>query len=413
MSEVLQFFLALGLMIAFAKVVGYLSVRLGQSAVLGELIAGVILGPSVLNLLGIHAVFADGESVKHTLIEVADVGVLFLMFTAGLEIDLPSMMRVARTALLAGSLGVIAPLILVSILGVAFGYSVESSMFLGLVLGATSVSISAQVMLEMKVLESREGLALLGGAVVDDVLVILLISLYLAINPGGIVHGVDTRSIWEVFLRMAGFLTIGTLVAWYTFPFLAALFQDLPISEGGVTIAVTSALLMGFAAEYFGGVAAITGAFIAGVALGRSRIDVLEKIQRGLYSINYGLLVPIFFVSIGLQTDLGLLGIGIIPFAALLAIFAVISKVIGAGLGSAISGFTPKSALRVGLGMVSRGEVGLIVATIGISAGILRQDVFAAVVFVVVFTTLVTPPLVRWSFAERKLPTTPHIIGVD
>lgn len=401
MSEVLQFFLALGLMIAFAKIVGYLSIRLGQSAVLGELVAGVVLGPSIINLLSNESLFANGESVEHTLIEVAEVGVLFLMFTAGLEIDMKSMMRVARTALLAGTLGVVAPLILISILGVSFGYSLESSMFLGLVLGATSVSISAQVMMEMKVLETREGLALLGAAVVDDVLVILLISLYLAINPGGIVENADTRPIWEVFLRMAGFLSIGTLIAWYVLPFLAALFEDLPISEGGVTIAVTSALLIGFVAEYYGGVAAITGAFIAGVALARTRSDVLHKIREGFHSINYGLLVPIFFVSIGLQTDLHLLGADIIPFAVLLGLFAVVSKVIGAGLGSRLSGFTPNSALRVGVGMISRGEVGLIVATIGISTGILREDVFAAVVFVVLMTTLVTPPLVRWTFAEK------------
>ncbi|MCB9438086.1 MAG: cation:proton antiporter [Anaerolineales bacterium] len=411
MSEVLQFFLALGLMIAFAKIMGYFSIRLGQSAVLGELVAGVILGPSILNLLNVHSLFANGESVEHTLIEVAEVGVLFLMFMAGIEIDIQSMLRVARTALLAGSLGVVAPLILISVLGVGFGYSLEASLFLGLVLGATSVSISAQVMLEMDVIESREGLALLGAAVADDVLVILLISLYLAINPGGVVEHIDSRPIWEVFLRMAAFLSIGTLVAWYALPYLAALFEDLPISEGGVTIAVVSALLMGFIAEYFGGVAAITGAFIAGVALGRTRSDVLDHIRYGFHSINYGLLVPIFFVSIGLQTNLRLLGADIIPFAVLLAIFAVLSKVIGAGLGSKLSGFNQQSALRVGVGMISRGEVGLIVATIGISSGILRQDVFAAVVFVVLLTTLVTPPLVRWSFAEKM--AAPQAAGAD
>lgn len=401
MTEVLQFFLALGLMIVVAKTMGYISVRFGQSAVLGELFAGVILGPSILDLMHNHAIFEDGNAVEHTIIEVAEVGVLFLMFMAGLEIDLRSMLRVVKSSLLAGFLGVFVPLTLVAGVTVLFDYGIEESVFIGLILAATSVSISAQVMLELGVLESREGLTLLGAAVIDDVLVILLISLFLAINPGGVVEVGESRPIVEVVVRLVAFLTIGVGLSWYFLPKIAAVVHDLPISEGAVTVAVVSALLIGFAAEHLGGVAAITGAFVAGVSLGQARRDVVEEIEHGLHSINYGFLVPVFFVSIGLQTDLTLLDSTILPLAILLTIVAIFSKVVGAGVGGLLTGFERMGALRVGIGMVSRGEVGLIVATIGITSGIIAEGLFAAIVFVVLFTTLVTPPLVRWSFAAQ------------
>ncbi|NDJ86690.1 MAG: cation:proton antiporter [Chloroflexi bacterium] len=398
MSEVLQLFLVLGTMIAIAKFFGYISVKLGQSAVLGELITGIILGPSVIDLLGF---FEDGQAVEHTIIEFAEVGVLFLMFMAGLEIDLQNMLRVAKTAVLAGALGVLSPLIMLGGVSFLFGYSAEVSVFIGLILAATSVSISAQVMLELGVLESREGLALLGAAVIDDILVILLISLFIAINPGDVVQTAESRPIWEVLIRVAGFLMIGTALGWWLLPRIANLVDQLPISEGALVVAVVSALLMGFAADYFGGVAAITGSFIAGASLGQSRQKVVENIETGLHSVNYGLLVPVFFVSIGLQTDLTLVDAELLPLAALLTVVSIVSKVSGAGLGSALTGFNRPSAVRVGIGMISRGEVGLIVASIGITSGIIEDGVFAVIVFVVVLTTLVTPPLVRWSFAQE------------
>ncbi len=398
MSEILQLFLALGIMIAAAKAAGYGAIRLGQSAVLGELLAGVILGPSVINLLHIEQIFESGSSVEHTLIEIAEIGVLFLMFIAGLEVDLRGMARVVQNAFGGGVFGVFVPLFMVASVTVLFDYSLEISIFIGLILAATSVSISAQVMLELGVLESREGLALLGAAVIDDVLVILLISLYIAVNPGGIVESAESRPIWEVLLRLTGFLTIGTAISWIVLPWLAVVAEDLPISAGAITVAVVGALLMGFSAEFFGGVAAITGAFIAGVCLGQSR--VVEQIEEGFHSINYGLLVPVFFVSIGLQTDLTLLDATILPLALVLTVVAILSKVIGSGFGSMLTGFDRASAMRVGVGMVSRGEVGLIVAAIGVSSGIIKEDVFAAIVFVVLVTTLVTPMLVRRAFVQ-------------
>jgi Kef-type K+ transport system membrane component KefB len=404
LTEIVQLFLALGLVIVFAKTFGYISTRFHQPAVLGELIAGILIGPSVIDFLHNAAVFPDGASVEHTLIEIAEIGVLLLMFSAGLEIDLQGMAKVGGSAVAAGILGVAAPVLLTLIIAALFGYAGEISLFIGLILAATSVSISAQVMLELGVLRTREGLALLGAAVVDDILVVLLISLFIAINPNGVVAAGENRSIAEVIVRLVGFLVIGTGLGWLVLPRIAERLERTTISEAVLMTALVAALLFGFAAEYFGGVAAITGAFIAGICLGRSDRRIVEEIDEGLHRINYGFFVPIFFVSIGLQANLRLLDANILPFALILTVGAIITKIFGAGLGGLLTRFPRQSALRLGIGMISRGEVGLIVAAIGVSNGIINETIFAAIVLVVIVTTVITPPLVRWSFAEPAAP---------
>jgi Kef-type K+ transport system membrane component KefB len=404
MTEITQLFFALGILIPLAKLCGYLSTRLNQPAVLGELIAGVLIGPSLINFLHIPALFPDGANVEHTIIEMAEIGVLLLMFSAGLEIDLHGLSAVRRAAILAGILGVLTPVLMAAPVAIAFGYAPEKSIFIGLIMAATSVSISAQVMLELNVLRSREGLALLGAAVVDDVLAILLISIFLAVSPG-----TASASIVEVVVRLVGFLTIATAAGWFILPWIAHRVSKLAISAGVLMVAVVAALLMGVAAEVFGGVAAITGAFIAGVCLSRVEHRLKADIERGLHSINYGVFVPLFFVSIGLQADLRLLDAVILPFAFVLTISAILSKIIGAGAGGLLTGFSRLSALRLGVGMISRGEVGLIIAAIGIRSGIIQESVFAAIVLVVLVTTIITPPLVRWSFARSE----PQIANVE
>lgn len=405
MSQTIQLFLAIGLLITIAKTLGYVATRFGQPAVLGELIAGVLVGPSVFNILHSLAVFTDGSAIEHTIIEFAEIGVVLLMFGAGLEVDLASLTRVGWTALVAGGLGVVAPVLISTPLAMSFGYASEQAVFIGLILAATSVSISAQVLLELGVLHSREGLALLGAAVVDDVLVILLMSLFIAVLPGDSAAAGESRSILEVVLRLGGFMIIGSALGWLLLPWIAKQINKTSIAAGVLIVAVVSALLFGVAAEFFGGIAAITGSFIAGVCLGRSDHQIKEKIGEGLYALNYGMFVPIFFVSIGLKANLRLLDSTILPFAVMLTLGAIISKIIGAGSGGLLTGFNRLSSLRLGVGMISRGEVGLIVATLGISTGIIGEEVFAAVVLVVLVTTVITPLLVRWAFAGLRQQT--------
>lgn len=402
MTETVQFFLALGVMVGFAKAMGYLTYRLHQPAVLGELLAGLIIGPTLLNFLGNTALFPDGHSVEHTLVELAEVGVLLLMFMAGMEVDLTSMMKVGRPAVLSGSISVLVPLVVITPAVVAFGYPIEKAIFIGILMASMSTSISAQVMLELGVLKRREGLTLLGAALVDDAIVILLLSLFIAINPGGIIAVEDPRSVVEVLIRIVAFLVIGSTLSWIFLPRIANLVGRLPIAEGALMVAIVATLLLSFSAEYFGGIAGISGAFLAGLCISRARHSVVEKIERGIHAVNYGLLVPLFFVSIGLRANLRLLTAEIMPFALVLLVLAIVTKVAGSMLGTTLGGFDRTSSLRVGLGMISRGEVGLIIAAIGVGYGILSPEVFTVVVFVVLVTTIMTPPLVRWSFRERE-----------
>lgn len=400
MTEVVQFFLALGVMISFAKAMGYLSYRLHQPAVLGELLAGVILGPTIIHFLGIAMLFPDGHSVAHTVIEVAEVGVLLLMFMAGMEVDPKSMLSVGRPALIAGLLGVIVPLVMITPVITLFGYQFEKALFVGILLASMSTSISAQVMFELGVIQRREGLTLLGAALVDDAVVILLLSLFLAINPGGIITAIESRSITEVVVRMIGFLGLGFVFSWFVLPYIVNWLSQLQIAQGTLMSAIVATLLMSFAAEYFGGIAGITGAFMAGLGFSRARHGVVEQVERGIHAVNYSFFVPLFFVSIGLQANLRLLTADAWPFALTMTALAIITKIIGAGGGSRLGGFDWTSSMRVGIGMISRGEVGLIIASIGVTYGILQSEVFTTVVFIVLVTTIITPPLVRWSFKE-------------
>jgi Kef-type K+ transport system membrane component KefB len=402
LTETVQFILALGLLIGFAKAMGYLTYRLNQPAVLGELLAGVILGPTLLHLLGVGGFFLDGEAVTHSLIEISEIGVLLLMAMAGMEVDLHNLFNVGKPALYAGLIGVIVPLVVITPVITLFGYSTERAIFLGILFASMSTSITAQVMLELGVLQRREGLTLLGAALVDDAVVILLLSVFLAVNPGGVVIGGDVNSsIPLVLVKIVGFLVIGSLASWFLLPRLINWVNNLPISQGALMVALVAILLLSASAEIFGGIAAITGAFIAGVCIRQARRSVVERIERGLHSIGYAFVVPLFFVSIGLQANLRLLTADLLPFALVILALAIGTKVLGAGGGTRLAGFDNTSALRVGLGMISRGEVGLIIASIGVGYQILTPEVFTVVVFVVLVTTIITPPLVRWSFTER------------
>lgn len=387
MDPLLQFLLALALIIFAAKTSGYLSVRLGQPAVLGELLVGLILGPTVLNML--HWPLFAGGHLRETIRYLAHLGVLFLMFIAGLEVDVEAMRRAGRPAVLAGGLGVLLSVALGLGVSLLFGFSLLGGMLIGLMLAATSVSISAQTMIELGVLRSRVGVALLGAAVVDDILVILLVSVASALTGGG-------SNFWQilwVLVRMLLFLALAIWVGARLIPRLPVRVERLPVSEGVMALVVVTVLFFAWAAEALGGVAAITGAFLAGLAFARSPLR--HTIRDRMHTLAYAWLVPIFFVNIGLEADARAIGVAGIGCALALIGAAMLSKVIGCGLGGLAGGFSFMDALRLGVGMMSRGEVGLIVAAIELENGLITRQIFADVVLVVLTTTLVTPILLR------------------
>jgi Kef-type K+ transport system membrane component KefB len=393
MDPLLQFLLALAIIVVVAKGSGYLSTRLGQPAVLGELLVGLILGPTVLNMLH-WPVFSD-EHLGETLNHLAHLGVLFLMFMAGLEVDLEGMIRAGRPAVLAGVAGVIAPVVLGMAAALPFGFDLQRGLFLGLVLAATSVSISAQTLMELRVLRTRVGVALLGAAVVDDVLVILFLSIFVALAGGS---GGGVVAVLWVLVKMAAFLGLAIWLGARIIPRLGSLVDRLPISEGVMALAIVVTLLYAWAAEALGGVAAITGAFLAGLLFARTPLR--HHIEARMHTLAYSWLVPVFFVSIGLAANARALGLGGLPFALLIVVVAVLSKVLGCGIGAWLGGFSNSEALRLGVGMTSRGEVGLIVASVGLNAGLIGEKVFASMVLMILATTLLTPVMLRALYPE-------------
>ncbi len=394
--DFLSFMLAVATIIVAAKLSGYLSILLGQPSVLGELIAGLILGPTVLNMLH-WPIFGDSEALGETIKMMAEFGVILLMMLAGLELHLNELLESGKVSALSGTLGVILPLIMGWGAALAFGASNSEAVFIGLALSATSVSISAQTLMELNVLRSSVGLALLGAAVFDDILVILLLSIAAILFVGG-AGGVGEISM--TVLWMVGYITVASLIGLYVIPTLARWANRLPVSQGIVAFAIVLVLLYAWAAEVIGGMAAITGAFLIGLFLARTPYKA--RIESGVVALAYGFFVPIFFVNIGLEVNMrGITG-NMWWFAIALTLVAIISKIVGCGGGALISGFSRMDSLRLGIGMVSRGEVGLIVASFAVSQSLLSQTNFSIVIFMVIVATLVTPPMLRAVYSSEK-----------
>ncbi|MBZ0298388.1 MAG: cation:proton antiporter [Anaerolineae bacterium] len=404
-NPVIALFLALGVIIAAARIAGNIARRFDQPRVLGELVIGVLLGPTLIDLLN-ASVFGLGEAHLHeTIIEFAELGVLLLMFKVGLEIHLDELLKVGVVAAIAGVLGAVLPVVMAVPLVMAFGYGWQAALFAGVTLAATSVSISAQVLIELGVLRTKEGNALLATALIDDVVAILLVSLTIAIT--GPQEQVEASQLLAIVARMTGYILVSFVIAWFALPRLINWIDSRPESRhsyGDAAVALIIVLLFGWSAEFFGGVAAITGAFIAGVGLSRAHGGARREIDVAISNISYAFLVPIFFVSVGLQTDLSNFPLSALPLTALILVVAVASKIIGCGLGAKLGGFSSMESLRLGVCMISRGEVGLIIASLGLSSGMIQatDPLFASLFMVILLSTVLTPPLVRRVFELGK-----------
>ncbi|TLN27717.1 cation:proton antiporter [bacterium] len=397
MSSFLQLAFVLAIIILAAKLGGYLSTRIGQPSVLGELLVGLLLGPSLLNLT--HLSFITNTHLGETVSELGELGVLLLMFLAGLELDFKDLARNSKVSALSGTIGVLIPVGLGLLAGELTGMDFSHAMFLGLTLGATSVSISAQTLMEMKVLRSRVGLGLLGAAVFDDILVLLLLSIYLALESGSS----GMAALLLVFGKMILFLALSLGFGLWLLPRLTRLTERLHISQGMVSLAIVVLLFYGLAAELVGGMAAITGTFLAGMMFGRTPES--GQVEGGLHALAYSFFVPVFFINIGLSVNVKALDPSALWITLLIIAIAILGKILGAGLGAYLGRFTPRESLQLGIGMVSRGEVGLIVAKVGLDQGLLSASVFSAIVGMVLVTTLVTPPMLRAAFHKPAPPS--------
>ncbi|MGY0212356.1 cation:proton antiporter [Bacillus cereus] len=376
-----EFFFQIALILLSTKLAGDLSVRLGQPSVLGKLIVGIVIGPAVLGWI----------ENSELLTQLSNVGVILLMFMAGLETDLEELNANRNSSLAVALVGIILPFVGGYVSGLVMGMEQGNAVFLGLLLCATSVSISVQTLRDLGKMKTRESTTMLGAAVFDDILVVILLAFAMSFL------GTDDVNLTMVILKKVVFFASIILIGWKGVPAIMRWLSPLRVSES----IVSAALIICFSFAYFGellGIAGIIGAFAAGIAI--SQTNYKHEVEKKVEPIAYAMFVPVFFVSIGMNITFD--GIGNqIWFILALTVIAVLTKLIGCGVGARMTGFDAKSSAIIGSGMVSRGEVALIIAGTGLSSGLLAQDYFTAIVIVVILTTMITPPMLKYTFGAK------------
>lgn len=385
-----HFLLDLALILLSTKVLGLVTRKFKMPQVVGALLAGLVLGPGMLNIL------------KETdfIMQLSELGVIVLMFCAGLESDLEDLKRTGKTSFIIALLGVLVPLAGGFLVGYLIG-DIDGqvnnlflqNIFIGIVLTATSVSITVETLKEMGKLNTSVGTAILGAAIIDDILGIIGLTLVTSLADTSV-------NVTGVLLKIVGFFLFSFIIGIVSYN----IFKKWSECENKdkrrfIIAAFVFCLLFSYISEEVFNVAGIIGAFIAGLVL--SNINKKEYIEARLGVVSYSLLSPVFFASIGLKIVIPSMSKDMIIFTFLLIIVAVLSKIIGSGLGAKLCKYSNKESIQIGIGMVSRGEVALIVASKGAALGIISPTMLAPIVIVAVITTIISPILLKIAFRNR------------
>lgn len=393
--ESYSYLLDLALILLSTKVFGLLTRRVRLPQVVGALLAGLILGPACLGIL--HQ--------TDFIYQVSEIGVIVLMFCAGLETDIDELKRTGKASFVIALFGVLIPLV--------GGFSVAAyfnrpgmlestastslmlqNIFIGVILTATSVSISVETLKEMGKLNTRAGNAILGAAIIDDILGIIALTIITSLADSSVNVFLVLGKIvaFFVFVGVGGYLLHIVFQKW-----VKGYERDL---RRFVILAFVICLVFSYCAEEFFGVADITGAFFAGLII--TKTTHTDYIARRFSTLSYLLLSPVFFANIGLQVVLPKMSTMIIVFAVVLVLVAVLTKVVGCGLGAKLCKYSNQDCMRIGTGMISRGEVALIVASKGNAVGLMSANLLGPVVIVVVITTIIAPIFLKMTFSGKK-----------
>ena len=379
-----QLLLELFVMLGGAKLLAEIFAWLRQPTVVGEILAGVLIGPQVLKLV------APSET-SHVL---AELGVIFLLFSVGLETKPSSIFKVGRTALLVAVLGVVVPMLCGYLLMMAWDGNKIEALFIGTAMVATSVGITARVLADLGLLDSTAARIILGAAVIDDVLGLLVLAAVASAAQGT----VNVAEIATTALLAIGFVGAIAFLGAPAMTRAAPHFRRLRAGNEFFVVAILLCFGLALASATIG-VAAIIGAFLAGMALAEAVEGEHDTHQQVRGATEF--LVPFFLVNIGMQLDLGVFtNSKTLLLAVVMTVVAVLTKLIGCGLGA--WGLGMRGAMQVGVGMVPRGEVGIVVAQIGLGVGVITESLFGAVLFMACATTLIAPPLIRPLFAPQK-----------
>ncbi len=386
-----RFLLDIGIILLSTKIFGIITRTMRLPQVVGALFAGIILGPSALNLI-------QSKELIHLL---AEIGVVVLMFEAGLETDINELKKTGKASFVIALLGILVPIL--GGLAVSYFYNGTSlftqgnnqflqNIFLGIVLTATSVSISVEVLKEMGKLSTRAGNTILGAALIDDILGIVGLTVVISLANKNV-------NLAIVLLKIVAFLVFSVVIG----IFGHKLFENWVNSytKDLRRFVVTSfgfCLIMAYIAEHYFGVSDITGAFVAGLVI--SNTSKTHYISRRFETSSYMLLSPMFFASIGLGLTITTMNTTILIFTLALTVVAIITKVIGCGLGSKLMRYSTKESVQIGVGMISRGEVALIMASKGLPLGLIEPTALGPIIIMIVVTTVVTPILLKLVFKD-------------
>lgn len=376
------FLLSIAIILISTKILGDVTNRVNLTQVVGALLAGVLLGPSCLGLI----------TETDFLAKTAEIGVILLMFTAGLDTDINEMKKNSAACLAAAVMGVILPLIA----GTACYYfflipgsrsynEILKAVFVGVALTATSVSITVEALREMGKLDGKVGSAILGAAVIDDIIGIIVLTLVISMKDSGVsVSGI----LIKILLYGVTMLALGYLINRFHDSI------DRNLGKRRITTYIVAAcFIVSYATETFFGIADITGAYLLGLFFSQHRVK--KEVARKITVPSYLFFSPIFFAGVGLKVELGSLTAKMFVFSLLLIAAAFAAKVIGCALGAKICGFTVRESVQVGVGMVSRGEVALIMAQKGFAVGLVDAAAFPPIVLMVIATTVITPIVLR------------------
>ena len=400
-----HYLLDLALILLSTKVLGLFSQRFRMPQVVGALVAGLLLGPAALGII------EETDFLRAT----ASLGVIVLMFTSGMETDLNELKRCGKSAFLIALAGVLLPLLGGFAVGHYFndptllvnntpgpqGSLLLQNVFLGIILTATSVSITVETLRELGKLRGTAGSVILAAAIIDDVLGIVALTIVTSFSDHSVHVGLVLLKIllFFVFAVVAG-VGFARSYRWWTGKTEENRTQH-------AIVAFVFCLLMSYLAEEVFGVADITGAFVAGLVLANATTGERSRYLSDKFeSVSFLYLSPVFFASIGLQVVLSAMNLHILLFAVVLTIVAILTKILGCGLGARLCRYSPKESLQIGVGMISRGEVALIVATKGASLGLINPELFGPGIVVGVVTTIITPILLKLVF--RDPPASPH-----
>lgn len=378
------------LILLFTKIGGIISRKLKMPEVLGALVAGVILGPVVLNLMHYD------NDIKL----LSNLGVIMLMFLAGLETNIEEFKKAGLSSLIIAIAGIIFPLVLGTLGAYLFFNNFWSNIFIGVILTATSVSITVETLKELGKLNTTAGINILGAAVIDDILGLVLISIVLAVAQSSTSSAKTsgTLSILYVLIKIVLFCLLSIIALIYVPKFENKFISHIKPNREFLTFSIALTILIAYIAELLG-ISAITGAYICGLIL--SSLTHKEYLERNVKAISSGFLSLIFFASVGIEANLKGVNLKVFYITLVMFIIAVAGKLIGCSGAAILVKMSKSEALQIGTGMISRGEVAIITSNIGLQKGIISEEIFLPTLIVVILTTIITPILLKLIFSHK------------